>query len=275
MMPCFSAGHFLSECFLSGLSKSKSRAWDHRTRIHVQSRFYDVPGFMQGNSSLNALELEVVGDVKNLSLLHLQCHFGLDTLSWARRGARVTGVDFSPEAINFARSLKEQIQLQEAIDACFVCEDVYQYGENTSQQFDRVFTSYGVLCWLPDMMRWAECIARLLKPGGKLNLIEFHPVHDLLMGYNYFHKPDPDDDEEATYTENCPGEKNTMLSWPHSMGEVVNALIKAGLVIEHLQEYPSTPYDCFEGLEKHPDGYQKTLNGKAVPLVSSIQALKP
>jgi len=246
-------------------------AWDKRTRIHLESKFYDVNGFLQGKSSLNPIELAELGNVQGKSLLHLQCHFGLDTLSWARLGAKVTGVDLSAEAIMQARSLAQKIN----IEANFIEQDVYLFGETNSQEFDIVFTSYGALCWLPDLNLWAQTVAKALKNGGQLCLVEFHGFNDLLSGYSYFPSSQPDIEDEGTYTENCPGEKSTMVTWPHSLSEIMTALINAGIRIESFNEYPYSPYECFEGLEQvQGKGYQMLFKGQQVPLVYAIKGRK-
>ncbi|GIU42537.1 class I SAM-dependent methyltransferase [Shewanella algidipiscicola] len=245
--------------------------WNKRAAIHVNSTFYDVAGFLKGNSSLNPIELQQVGAVEGKRLLHLQCHFGLDSLSWARLGAVVTGVDLSSVAIEYARRLAEQ----SALEATFIESDLYQFGIDNSEQFDIVFTSYGVLCWLPDLTQWAQMVADALCVGGELHLVEFHSINDLLSGYSYFPQPHPDVEEEGTYTENCDGRKSPVVTWAHSLSEVLTALISAGLTIEAFKEYPSSPYDCFEGLEYVDSaGYQLRYQGQLVPLIYSIKATK-
>ena len=142
--------------------------------MHLGSKFYDVEAFKDGSSSLNAIELEQVGNVEGKRLLHLQCHFGQDTLSWARLGATVTGVDLSTEAIEQANKLKSALGL----DATFVANDIYQFGNESTEEFDIVFTSYGVLCWLPDLNLWAKTISSSLAMGGEFHLVEFHAFND-------------------------------------------------------------------------------------------------
>ncbi|WNZ58090.1 class I SAM-dependent methyltransferase [Microbulbifer sp. MKSA007] len=137
-------------------------SWDSRTRIHVKSEFYNIDGFLSGKSTLNEFELSDIGNVSGKSLLHLQCHFGLDTLSWARLGAKVTGVDISSVAITEAQALSDRSGLHGE----FICNDIYSFGESNNKEFDIVFTSYGALCWLPDIERWASVVAQCLKPGG-------------------------------------------------------------------------------------------------------------
>ena len=247
------------------------QAWDKRTKVHVGSKFYDVQVFKDGSSSLNAIELEQVGNVEGKKLLHLQCHFGQDTLSWARQGALVTGVDLSSEAIAQANKLKSELGLA----ATFVAKDIYQFGHGNTEKFDIVFTSYGVLCWLPDLKLWAETIASSLAKGGEFHLVEFHTFNDLLCGYSYFSRAEPDVEEEGTYTENCDGITSKVVTWAHSLSEVINSLITAGLSIEHFKEYPYSPFNCFEGLEHVSEhGYQMLHKGQQVPLVYSIKARK-
>ena len=246
-------------------------AWDKRTRIHIESRFYDVEGFLGGKSSLNEIEINEVGDVNGKSLLHLQCHFGQDTLSWARLGAEATGVDISSESIGQAKDLAQQTGIQ----ARFINDDIYGFGESNSEKYDIVFTSYGVLCWLPDLDLWASVIAKSLKPGGQFNLVEFHTFNDLLSGHSYFPTRTPDVESEGTYTENCKGEESTVVTWPHSLSEVMNALIEAGITIESVNEFPFSPYNCFEGLEEvEGKGYQMLFKAQQVPLVYAIRGRK-
>ena len=246
-------------------------AWNKRTKIHVDSKFYDVKTFKDGKSSLNAIELEQVGNVEGKRLLHLQCHFGQDTLSWARRGASVTGVDLSTEAIEQANKLKTALGLH----ATFIADDIYQFGQRNTEKFDIVFTSYGVLCWLPDLSRWAKTIANSLVKGGEFHLVEFHTFNDLLNGYSYFPRSAPDVEDEGTYTENCDGTKSKVVTWAHSLSEVINALISAGLNIECFKEYPFSPYNCFDDLEYVAErGYQMLHKGQQVPLLYSIKARK-
>lgn len=246
-------------------------AWDKRTKLHVISEFYDVAGFKQGKSSLNPIEREQMGDVEGKTLLHLQCHFGQDTLSWARLGADVTGVDLSTEAINQANTLKLALGLK----AKFIAMDIDLFGQQNSKKFDLVFTSYGVLCWLPNLSTWAKTIADSLKINGEFHLVEFHPFNDVLCGCSYFPNTEPDKENEGTYTENCDGTKSTTYTWAHSLSEVVSALVAVGLNIESFKEYPYSPYNCFDGLEYVSGrGFQMLYKGQQVPLLYAIKARK-
>ncbi|QYJ86236.1 class I SAM-dependent methyltransferase [Shewanella mesophila] len=249
-------------------------AWDQRAKIHLASKFYDVAGFIAGQTSLQEIELKAL-NVQGKSLLHLQCHFGLDTLSWARLGAKVTGVDLSSTAIEQAQTLAKQCQLH----ADFICCDIYQAPKHLKQEFDIVYTSYGVLCWLPDLQGWANIIAKALKTGGQFYMAEFHPVQALMEGYSYFGQAEPDIEEEATYTENSPDEKHTMVTWPHSLADVISALLNAGLVITELKEFDFSPYDAFDGLEIRETPHDRPRyylqhQGQNVPLVYTVSAIK-
>lgn len=245
--------------------------WNKRTKIHIDSKFYDVEKFLASASSLNDVELTEVGDVKGMRLLHLQCHFGQDTLSWAKLGAVVTGVDLSSEAINKAKSLAEKLKLP----ANFICDDVLTFGQHNKEKYDIVFTSYGVLCWLADLDTWAKTVSDALVKGGQFNLVEFHPFNDVLSGYAYFPSIEPDIEKEATYTENAGDEKSTVITWPHSISEVINALIKHGITIQSFNEFVYSPYNCFEGLDEvKGKGFQLVKNGQQVPLLFSIKGVK-
>jgi len=169
--------------------KSNQELWDQKTPIHLNSEFYDMEAFRAGKTSLNRDEIAHLGDdIAGKSLLHLQCHFGQDTLSWAKMGAKATGIDFSEKAIQQARALNDEMGL----DAKFVQSNVYDLKENLEGQFDVVFTSYGVLTWLPDLEEWASIVNHFLKPGGIFYIMEFHPTLYMLdwdngkIAYQYF-----------------------------------------------------------------------------------------
>ncbi|MCW3173739.1 class I SAM-dependent methyltransferase [Shewanella subflava] len=249
--------------------------WNARTDIHVASKFYDIDNFLQGASSLTEIETAELGDVNGKRLLHLQCHFGLDSLSFARKGALVTGVDLSDKAIDKANALAAETQL----NAKFVCQDVCALGQTTTADFDIVFTSFGVICWLPNLSLWAQTIANSLTSGGTFYMAEFHPFHDVFEGYPYFHRQQPDVEQEGTYTENCTNEKHTIITWAHPISDVINALLSAGLQLKHFNEFDYSPYNCFAGLtqdKRHATPrYQLIKNDIPMPLVYSLSAIKP
>jgi SAM-dependent methyltransferase len=263
--------------------KNNKALWNEITPIHAQSDFYDVEGFKNGRSSmLYPIEREEMGDISGKSLLHLQCHFGMDTLSWARLGAKVTGVDFSDKSIDLARSLSKELE----IDAEFICSDIYDLPENLSGKFDIVYTSGGALCWLPDLKRWAEIIAHFLKPGGFFYILEGHPFMMVFYGdspdatepkvkNSYFHTPEPAKwDPEGDYAEPDAVVSPGSYEWTHSMGDIINAIISAGLRIEFLHEFPVIFFKCLPFMERDDDGLWR-IKGDKIPLIFTLKATKP
>ena len=264
--------------------EANRRSWDARTPTHFGSRFYDVDGFRAGASSLQSIEIEEVGDVDGKSLLHLQCHFGLDTMSWARLGARATGADFSEEAVSLARSLSEEL----GIDAKFVTSNVYDLPDVLDQRFDVVFTSYGALTWLPDLERWAAVIAHFLEPGGFLYIVDGHP-----FGSVFYDEEDAVDlrpfypystrgagpiafEPGTTYTDGPDEEYGPTFEWGHSVGNILNALISAGLTVEFFHEFHFSAYQALPMMERGDDGWWRLpKGGELVPFLFSLKATKP
>jgi SAM-dependent methyltransferase len=256
--------------------------WETRTAVHVKSRFYDVPAFRAGRNTLHALETEEMGPVVGKRLLHLQCHFGLDTLSWARLGALVTGVDFSEAAITEARSLSTELR----IPATFVASNVYDLETVLAERFQIVFTSYGALVWLPDLDEWGRLVARYLQPGGVFYVVDLHPFADVFDNErsahlspqrDYFSGPEPTEyGPGPTYTEDSPILDHNSFEWTHTLGEVVTALAGAGLRIEFVHEFPFCMYQHFPFLERHDDGWWHLPSGMPrIPLLFSARAVKP
>ena len=253
------------------------QAWNQRVDIHFQSDFYDVPGFLKGKEVLKPIELALLGDLRGKSLLHLQCHFGQDTLSLARLGASVTGIDFSQVAIDKAGMLANELGL----NANFVCGNVLETPQLISEKFDIVFTTYGVLGWLPDMNDWAKVVKTMLKPGGKLILVEFHPVIWMMdddfkyFAYSYF-KSDPIiETKNTTYTDQSAVQMDTFqeITWNHSLDEVLGALLEVGLTLTHFKEYAYSPYPCFSHIkETSPGQYQIIGLEDKIPMVYSLTA---
>ncbi|WP_235834733.1 class I SAM-dependent methyltransferase [Actinomadura logoneensis] len=252
--------------------------WDERVPIHVGSEFYDVAGFRAGANMLRDFERAEVGDVSGRTLAHLQCHFGLDTLSWARLGARVTGLDFSAPAIDAARG----IAAETGIDARFVVSDVYAAPEALGATYDIVYTGLGALCWLPDLGRWASTVAALLNPGGFLYLSEFHPFADILddetgmtVTYDYFDREPQVWDEPGTYTDRAAATRNNKsISFTHGIGDVVSAVIAAGMRLEFLHEHDHTLFARHANLEKHGQRYQRPEGHPRVPMMYSLRATR-
>jgi SAM-dependent methyltransferase len=258
--------------------------WDELVPIHVASEFYDVAGFRAGASTLKPVELAELGDVRGKTLLHLMCHFGLDTLSWAREGAIVTGIDFSERAVETARALAAETD----IDARFVQSDVYALPEHLDETFDVVFASYGVVFWLPDIERWARVVAQFLRPGGTFYMVEFHPmagvfengaaITGLHVRYPYFPTGGPlRFDDAGTYADRSVTLKNPVTySWPHPVGEVVTALVDAGLRIEFFHEFPFSTERWFPFMEEvAPHTFHLAEHDGSVPFLYSVKATKP
>jgi SAM-dependent methyltransferase len=262
--------------------KTNLDLWNEWTPIHEKSKSYDLEGFKSGKSTLKSTELEELGDVTRKSLLHLQCHFGMDTMSWARLGAKVTGVDFSDKAIALANSLSKKLR----IEASFICANIYDLPHLLNEKFDIVFTSYGILCWLPDIRRWADVIACFLKPGGTFYIVEAHPftnvfenesyTTELKFNHSYFYSSQPTRYEpDGSYADRTAKVVNPSHEWTHSLSDIINALFSAGLRIEFLHEFPFCNYDLFPFLEQGEDKRWR-LKGKeeTIPLMFSLKATK-
>jgi len=253
------------------------KLWNDKTPAHIESDFYDMKSFLSGKSSLNDIELNLLGDVKGKRILHLQCHFGQDSLSLARMGAEVTGIDLSDEAISTAKDLAKEMGL----NTTFIRSDVYSTPEELNGQFDIVFTSYGTIGWLPDLNKWADVIYRCLKPGGKLIFVEFHPMVWMFSNdfsniqYPYFNTEAIIETNEGTYADRNADIKNTEISWNHPLSEVLQALIASNLQLSSFDEFNYSPYNCFlNTVEIEKGKYQiKGLEGK-IPMVYALEALK-
>ena len=258
---------------------SNQKLWDRWTDLHEKSQMYDVAGFKADGSRLGRIEREELGDVEGKSLLHLQCHFGLDTLSWAGLGALVTGIDFSAKSITLARSLSQKL----GVPATFVHSDIYDLLSNLTGQFDIVFTSHGVLWWLPDIAAWAKVVSHFLKPGGTFLVVDSHPFAaifdndhptDLTVKYPYFPSPEPLRFEvQGSYAAADPDYEGVEYGWTHSMSEYVTSLFEAGLQIESLREFPFLSWQMFPFMEKGTDGYWRLPGHIAeIPLMFSLRA---
>jgi SAM-dependent methyltransferase len=254
--------------------------WDERVPIHLGATFYDMEGFRALPDSLKDFETAEVGDVRGKSLLHLQCHFGRDTLSWAARGAQVTGLDFSPPAIEAA----SQLAVELGIDARFLTADVYDAASAVEEEtFDIVYASFGALNWLPDISRWALVVAELLAPAGCLYLAEFHPFSFVLddetgstVTHDYFDEGPEASGGSGTYAdEAATTEHNETVEWRHSLSTVVSAIAGAGLRIQFLHEHDHTFYLQRQSLERHDgDIYRHPVGAPRIPLTYSIRAEK-
>ena len=261
------------------------RNWNERTPIHAASDGYNVEGFKAGRITLTDIEIDEMGSVTGKSLLHLQCHFGMDTMSWARLGATATGVDLSDASIELANELNTEVGL----GVRFIRSNVYDLPELLDEEFDIVYTGLGALCWLPDMTGWARIIARFLKPGGIFYMLDEHPAgrvfdsvstvdgtDDLELRYPYF--PDPqgflDEGERNTYAGTSPI-TTPVYEWQHSMSEIVNALIGVGLKLEFIHEFPFSFFQAQPLMRQSADGWWRLekYDGN-IPFMLSVRATK-
>ncbi|MEM5564095.1 class I SAM-dependent methyltransferase [Psychroserpens sp. AS72] len=251
--------------------------WNEKVKVHSKSEMYDLEEFKNGKSSLMSYELKALGDVKGKSLLHLQCHFGQDTLSWSRMGAQCVGVDLSDEGIALAKSLNEELNL----DADFIRCNVLDTSQHVKDTFDIVFTSYGVIGWLPDLKPWGKMISERLKKGGTFYMAEFHPIvwmFDYLddtpiMRYGYMQDDAIYEEYEGTYADQNSKMITKEYGWNHGLSEVINALVEAGLQIDYLNEYDESPYNVLPNLVETTSGNYVTKD-KLYPLIFEIKATK-
>ena len=253
--------------------------WDERVPIHMASDFYELEAFMDGQSSLAAFEIEEIGGVAGRSLLHLQCHFGLDSLSWARLGARVHGLDFSSVAIEAAEELTRSLGL----DASFAVGNVYDAWELLNEQFDIVYTGKGTVAWLPDLDAWAKVIAALLRPGGVFYVVDFHPFMGVFSYQKvevatdyFFGLPIVRADKAGSYADlGAQTTNNTTVQWQHPFGTLLTALAAGGLRIEFVHEFPFTFFERWPFAERGQDGLYRLPPGMPeLPLAFSIRARK-
>ncbi len=266
---------------------ANQRLWAAWTAVHAEGEFYDLAGFRRGGVRLRDEEIAAIGDVRGRTLLHLQCHFGIDTLSWARLGAHVTGTDFSAEAIRLAREIATDIGID---DARFVESNIYDLPDKLGGQFDIVYTSRGVLEWLPDIRGWATVVAHFLAPGGTFFITEIHPAAqvfedegiepgELRLRYPYWEHPKPlVFDVKGSYADPTAdvGEQKAH-GWDHGLGEIVSALIDSGLRIESLAEHPYLDWGVDFLVEAAPGSGRFVLppDRGELPLMFSLRATRP
>jgi len=253
-------------------------SWNELTPLHAESSFYDVDSFKKGKTSLNHIEIEELGDVKGKKILHLQCHFGMDTLSFARQGAEVVGVDISDTSILKATELSNELE----IPAKFIRSNVYDIEDILDDTFDIVYTSYGAINWLNDLDKWAKIINRYLKPNGVFYMVEFHPFMYSLNDHSeifnsYFNSEAIETAPEESYTDKSKAANENLkyIEWNHSLGEVLNSLITNGLQIELLNEFPYQVFNCFPNLIENEKGkWVSNKYGDKVPHMYSVRAKK-
>jgi SAM-dependent methyltransferase len=262
---------------------ANQRYWEAVTPRHVRGDFYDVSGFLRGNETLRPFEIEEVGSVDGLELVHLQCHFGLDTLGWARHGATVTGLDFSPTAIGTARELAAEARLADRAD--FVCADVYEARDALGgEDFDVVYTGLGALGWLDDLDRWADVVVSLIRPGGILYLAEFHPFvetmaddgQEIVYGYFDFQGAPLAYSNDDDYASDAPLERGyTTFEWIWPISTVLSVLLVRGLVIERFSEHDYTLYRRWPFVRQVGATYRLPDGAPSLPLMYSLRARRP
>lgn len=248
-------------------------AWNKKVELHYASEFYAVNDFIEGRCSLKLIEKKLLGELRGKSVLHLQCHFGQDTLSLNRLGAEVVGVDFSDEAIKKANELNEVIHGS----ARFICCDIYDLHHHLNEKFDIVFSSYGTIGWLPNLDLWAEQISRFLKPDGKFIFVEFHPVVWMFddefarISYNYFNEKPYLEKNIGSYANRQSEIQYETVFWNHGLGEVVGSLLSKEIQIVNFEEHDYSPYNCFQGMEElEPGKFRISKFGRKLPLVYSL-----
>jgi len=253
------------------------RAWNQKTDVHLKSAFYRHDAFLKGATSLNEIELGLLGDLCGQSVLHLQCHFGQDTLSLGRLGAYATGVDLSDRAIDTARATAQELGSL----ADFICCNLYDLPDHLHRKFDIVFTSYGTIGWLPDLKRWAAVVDHFLKPDGQFIMVEFHPVVWMFddqfasVAYRYFNSGPIIETEQGTYADPNADLVQTCVMWNHSLSELIGSLLQNGLQIRAFEEYDYSPYPCFQHVvEVTPGKYRIKHLGDQIPMVYALIATK-
>lgn len=257
--------------------KTNKEAWETRTKIHLLSPFYDLDTFKREVKSVPDLDLSLLGDIRGKSILHLQCHFGMDSLSLSKMGARVVGVDFSEEAIKTATALNAELGL----DARFCCCNIYDAPTVLQgQQFDIVYTSYGVVNWLPDLTQWGRVISQMLKVGGRFVIVEFHPVLWMFnenfsqVRYAYSRK-EPYVVEEPTYIGSETDSRQKTVTWNHGLSEILNGLLRNDLRIKSFGEYDYSPFNLFGNMTAKKEGRFRIAGKEGdVPILFSVVAVK-
>ena len=262
-------------------------SWDDRVQAHWESAMYrkHADALRSGGHDLAEHIVRGVGPVDGKSLVHLQCHMGMETLAWSRLGARATGLDFSQPAIDKAMGLRDELGLKTK----FVCGNVYDARELIEGQFDVVFVSIGSLCWLPDVKRWAQIVASLLRPGGQLFLNDVHPLMDMLenkpddpvgfgLHYPYLGGGRVVCDQDGTYADETVGfEHNRTAEWGHPLGETVTSVIEAGMCVTRLEESSRCVWPALKVMEQVDEErweFPEPWRGK-LPVEFTLTAVKP
>lgn len=271
---------------LDGHREANRANWDERVAGHIAPDGYGIESFIENDNAItNVVRFDqpAVGEIAGKTLLHSQCHIGTDTLSWARLGAKVTGIDFSSAAITAAKDLARRMN----IDATFIETEFYDSPQHISKQFDIVYTSVGAICWLPDIEQWGEIVASFVKPGGSFYIRDTHPMlltlddnrtdQEMVVTYDYFFTPEPQMfSEDQSYLGSAKLEHVETYVWCHTIADVINALIGAGLRVERVEELQHLDWEFLSFMEKRNDAYVLPESHRnKMPLQFSIRATKP
>ncbi len=262
---------------MSSYKDINKKAWNCKTPIHIDSEFYDNNSFLEGRNTLQDIELEMLGDIKGKNILHLQCHFGQDSISLARMGANVTAVDLSEKAIESAIIFSKQL----GVDVDFICSDIYDLPEILDKKFDIVFTSYGVIGWLPDIKEWGRLVSNYLKKDGQFVFVEFHPLVWIFdddfqkVAYDYFDIGEIIETFTGTYADRNADVSYSTVSWNHSLSEVMSSLINGGIEIKQFKEFDYSPYACFKNtVEIEKNKFKIKHLEHSIPMLYAIEGLK-
>ncbi len=260
------------------------RNWESRVPVHAGSRDYDLAGLAADPNRLSrvvAFDQPWLGDLTGLDVVHLQCHIGTDTVSLARLGGRVTGVDFSPAALGVARELATA----SGVEIRFVESELYSAPAALGRQFDLVYTGVGALNWLPDIAGWARVVAAVLRPGGRLYVRDQHPMlmtlydgiddHELRVTLPYFEGHAPRWVNEVTYTDGDPIASPEQYEWNHGLGETVQAVIDAGLRVTSLREHTELEWQGLSQMVEGDNGrFRLPEMPERVPMMFTLEACR-
>lgn len=253
------------------------KTWNAKVEPHLKSDFYGVDDFINGKCSLNSIELDLLGNIEGKKILHLQCHFGQDTISFSRMGADATGIDLSDKAIEAANDLAQKCNQ----NTKFICSDVYNLPNVLNEKFDIVFTSYGTIGWLPDLEKWADVVSHFLKPDGIFVMAEFHPLIWIYdddfkeITYSYFNDEVISETENGTYADREAEISETYVCWNHPLADVLQSLLDKNLMLQNFQEFDYSPYSCFNDIEEFEKGKWRTKKfGDKIPMVYALKAKK-
>ena len=266
--------------------KANLANWDERVVGHIAPDGYDIESLVEDPTAISSVvrfDHDAVGDVEGKTLLHSQCHIGTDTLSWAKLGATVTGIDFSPAAIAAARDIASRMD----VDATFIETEFYDAPEHIDEQFDIVYTSVGAICWLPDIDRWGEIVAGFVKPGGTFYIRDSHPMlmtlddkrsdEEMVVRYNYFFTPQPQSfPEEESYLGSAKLDNVETYVWSHTLADVMNSLLAAGLRIDRVEELQHLDWEFLSWMEKKDETYVLPESHRnKMPMQFSMRATRP